>query len=131
MLLWQLPGQTLTAFGNVAVWWPITATMILLLQMSLARTIPTEKHSLAIGWLASLLFFVIGPSEMGGCDCEVALHFRIWALPLVVEVELHEATLGMAWTAFMAFVILLFMLRLRLVDAADGFNPWLLPCFAK
>jgi hypothetical protein len=76
-VLWQSLGQTSTAFGNAAVWWPITAIMILLLQISLARKIPIEKHSLAIGWFAGLLFFVIGPSEKVVCECEVALLFGV------------------------------------------------------
>jgi hypothetical protein len=99
LVLWQSLRRTSAAFRNMAVSWPITATMILLLQMSLTRKSPTEKHLLAIGWPAGLLFFVIGPSGRGVCDCETALLFGIWALPMVVEVELREAPLGILCAA--------------------------------
>jgi hypothetical protein len=39
-VLWQSLGRTSAAFGDVAVWWPITQTMVLmLLEMALTRKI--------------------------------------------------------------------------------------------
>jgi dolichyl-phosphate-mannose--protein O-mannosyl transferase len=131
-VLWTQLGRTVAAFGNPAVWWPMTfAVVALLLQAAVARGIPKDSQSLAIGWLASLLYFAVSQSERGICDYEIAVLFGIWALALFIDAEASERIGGFLFAAIVAIAAILFRLWGPLIYGYENFDPRLTPYFAR
>jgi dolichyl-phosphate-mannose--protein O-mannosyl transferase len=129
-VLWTQLGRTVAAFGNVAVWWPLTfAVIVLLLQAAIARRIRKNSQYLAIGWIASLLYFVVGVSERGVCDYEIALMFGIWALPLFIDAEASERIAGFLSAAIIVTAGMIFLLWAPLVYGYEDFDARLTPYF--
>jgi dolichyl-phosphate-mannose--protein O-mannosyl transferase len=131
-LLWSDLDRTVAAFGNLLVWWPIpVAILSLVVQIVWARRIHSHAQVLAVGYLASLVFFVGGLEERGVCGYEIPLLFGLWAMPLFIDQEASNEIAGFLFTAMIIGAACLFWTWAPLVYGYENFDTRFLPYFAK
>jgi dolichyl-phosphate-mannose--protein O-mannosyl transferase len=131
-VLWTQLGRTVAAFGNIFVWWPILIAIVaLLFQIFIAGKIHSDAQLLAIGYMASLLFFVFGLEARGVCGYQIPLLFGLWAMPLFIDTEASEEVSGFLFAAMIALSGFLFILWAPLVYGYENFDTRFLPYFAE
>lgn len=131
VILWTQLQRYVCCFGNIAVWWPISVSIIIcILSIIFKRSISTKVDLLCIGYVLSLLFFSIQPSFRGLCDYEIPLIFGLTFLPLFLETFLSETLNGFCLTAIIFASGFLFILWAPFIYGYENFDPKFVPYFA-
>ena len=120
LLLWKHQDRSISAFGNIASWYPVLVTSALSIAAVVASiqiTTTTQLH--ACGWLLCYVSAIVCGGERGICDYELALIFGILELSLYLDTHLSATLSGFCTSAVITFSALLFLILSSFVYGSE------------
>ena len=119
-LLWKEQDRSISAFGNVASWYPILVVSAISIATAVASIqITTTTQLLACGWLLCYVSAIVCGGERGICDYELALIFGILGLSLYIDTQLSDTLSGFCMSAIITFSTLFFLILSSFVYGSE------------
>ena len=130
-VLWNDGGRSVALFGNIPVWYGIAFTLVVeIVKLSLSKRRRENTAIVLGGYVSCLLVLLLGSSERGLEDYQLALLFGIWALALCIDSEFAQYTSGFIISSLSVAAGFVFLIWSPILYGYESYDMRFLPYFA-